>query len=224
MTTESIRVFLVDDHKTVLWGLERLVESAAPRMVVVGRAMTCEEMLAQLRGLQPHVIVLDLDLDGVSSLDCLESIPQHCAAQVLVLTGSDDADAYHRAILGGARGVIHKQEPAEIVLRAIEKVHLGEIWLTRAALGRVVSVLGRGRGADPEAEKIARLTEKERQIIAVFVEEGGARNKIVAERLHMSEHTLRNHLTAIYDKLELSGRLELYLYATRHLQAQQARR
>ena len=71
-----------------------------------------------------------------------------------------------------------------------------------------------GKGADPEAAKIAELTPKERQIVATVVKEKGARNKVIADKLHMSEHTLRNYLTTIYSKLEVEGRMELYLYAT----------
>jgi two-component system, NarL family, nitrate/nitrite response regulator NarL len=95
-------------------------------------------------------------------------------------------------------------------------VHNGEIWLDRTSLGRVVTALSRGQKSDPEAVKIATLTPKERQIIAMIMKEKGARNKVIAAKLHMSEHTLRNNLTTIYSKLEVTSRLELYLYAASH--------
>ena len=211
---KPISVFLVDDHRTILWGLERLVESAAPQMAVAGTASSCVEMFAKLSGVRPDVILLDLDLGGESSLDCLERLAQQTSAQVLVLTGSSDTELHQRAVVRGARGVVHKQEPAEILLRAIEKVHNGELWLERAVLGRVMTTLARGQGTDPEAAKIAALTPKERQIVATVVIEKAAPNKLIAVKLHMSEHTLRNHLTTIYSKLEVTGRMDLYLYAT----------
>ena len=215
---KPINVFLVDDHKTVLWGLEQLVQSAAPRMAVVGTATTCAEMFAGLACIEPDVILLDLDLGGESGLDCLEKIGQQSAAMVLVLTGSSDPEIHQRAVVRGARGVIHKQQSADVILRAIEKVSGGEVWLDGAILGRVLTALARGKGADPEAAKIAALTAKERQIITAVVTEKVARNKMIADKLHMSEHTLRNHLTNIYSKLAVEGRMELYLYATRQRQ------
>ncbi len=216
---KPINVFLVDDHKTILWGLEQLVQSAAPRMAVAGMATSCAEMFAALAGANPDVILLDLDLGGESGLDCLEKLGRQSTARVLVLTGSSDPEMHQRAVVRGARGVVHKQQSADVILRAIEKVSGGEIWLDGANLGRVMTALANGKGADPEAAKIAELTAKERQIVNTVIKVQGARNKVIADKLHMSEHTLRNHLTTIYSKLGVAGRMELYLYATsqRHL-------
>ncbi len=216
VATKPIDIFLVDDHRTILWGLERLIETATPCMAVVGKATSCAELFAQLTGANPDVILLDLDLNGENSLDCLHDLGQQTAARVLVLTSASDPDVHQQAIIRGARGVIHKQESADVILRAIEKVHNGEIWLDRTSIGHVVAALSRGQKSDPEAVKIATLTPKERQIVAMILKEKGARNKVIAAKLHMSEHTLRNNLTAIYSKLEVTGRLELYLYATSH--------
>ncbi len=212
---KPINVFLVDDHKTVLWGLEQLVQSAAPRMAVVGTATNCAEMFAGLVGIDADIILLDLDLGGESGLDCLEKLGRQSSARVLVLTGSSDPETDQRAIMRGARGIVYKQQTPDLILRAIEKVSSGEIWLDRANLGRVMLAFASGNGTDPEAVKIAKLTAKERQIVTTVVKEKGARSKVVADKLHISEHTLRNHMTTIYKKLEVEGRMELYLYATR---------
>jgi two-component system nitrate/nitrite response regulator NarL len=118
--------------------------------------------------------------------------------------------------------VIHKSEPAETILRAIEKVNDGEIWLHRALLGDVLGLLTDGGGADtprqgdPDAKRIASLTPREREIVVTMVRSAGAKQLSVADELHMSEHTLRNHLTTIYSKLCVRGRLELHVYATAH--------
>ncbi len=212
----AIKVFLVDDHRTILWGLERLIESAAPGMVVVGQATSRAELFARVPGANPDVILLDLDLNGEKGVDFLEELNRQSAARVLVLTGSSDPFEHQQAIIYGARGVIHKQEPASTILRAIDRVHKGEIWLDRHSVGHVLQALARGQKGDPEASKIAALTPKERHIVDLLMQEKGARNKVLADKLHMSEHTLRNHLTAIYSKLQVAGRLELYLYATSH--------
>lgn len=213
---KTIKVFLVDDHKAVLWGLEQLVKSAAPRLAVVGTATTCAEMYSGVESSEPDVILLDLDIGGESGLDCLERLGRESTARILVLTGSDNREMHQRAVVCGARGVVHKQQSADVILRAIEKVSSGEIWLDRTNLGEVMQALINGKGAGPEAEKIAKLTVKERQIVNAVAELKAAPNKVIAEKLFMSEHTLRNHLTTIYDKLEVHGRMELYLYATSH--------
>ena len=214
--TKTINVFLVDDHKTVLWGLERLIESTSPQMCVVGMAGNCDEMFVKLPAARPDVILLDLDLGGISSLGCLEKLTATVPSRVLILTGSNDPAVHQHAVVHGARGVIHKQVAAEVLLCAIQKVHLGEIWLDRNTLGQVLTTLARGEKRSREAIKLDLLTAKERQVVATIVEEKGARIKGIADRMHISEHTMRNHLTSIYEKLEVAGHMELYLFAAQH--------
>jgi two-component system nitrate/nitrite response regulator NarL len=216
---EAIRVFLVDDHQTTLWGLERLIESAAPKMQLVGTACRRRDMLAQVPPARPDVVVLDIDLGGESSLEALPDLLRDTDAQVVMLTGVRDSQVHERAMLAGARGVVQKEASADHLLEAIEKVSAGDVWLDPALLGNVLRSLTNPRhrpSRDPDAEKIASLTGRERQIIAAVVREKGAKNKVIADHVHISEHTLRNHLSVIYDKLGLSGRLELFLFASEH--------
>ena len=217
--TKPIGVFLVDDHKTVLWGLERLIESTSPQMGVVGMAENCEELFSKLAAAKPDLILLDLDLGGTNSLDCLEKLKACSSARVLILTGSSDPGVHHHAVVHGARGVVHKQVAANVLLRAIEKVYQGEIWLDHNTLGRVMTTLSIGGQKSVETRKLDLLTNKQRQIVLTVAEQKSAPVKVIAEKLFMSEHTLRNHLTAIYDKLQVTGRMELYLYAVSHMQS-----
>lgn len=213
-----IRIFLVDDHKSMLWGLERLIESEHPRMQVVGKASSRTEIFSSLPGTKADIVLLDLDLNGENSLDFLDEILDKSQAQVLVLTALQDPNEHQRAILGGASGVVLKNEKAEVILRAIACVHAGEVWLDRAA----TSLLLKGLNTTPSTsdckhdKNIASLTPREREIIAAMVLVPGAHNKAIASRLCMSDHTLRNHLTEIYAKLELTNRLELVMYAIEH--------
>lgn len=211
--SQPINVFLVDDHRTVLWGLERLIESAAPQMSVVGKAETCEELLDKLANCRPDVILLDLDLGGSSSIERLDDIAAQSTARVLILTGSSDPSVHQHAVVRGARGVVHKQVGADTLLRAIEKVHEGEIWLDRRALSHVMTTLSIKETKSPKSLMLELLTAKEWQIVNSVVAAKCARTKIIAEKLHMSEHTMRNHLTVIYEKLQVEGRMELYLFA-----------
>ena len=214
-----IRVLLVDDHKTMLWGLERLIESENPRMQVIGKATNKAETFAILKLSKPDVILLDLDLNGENSLDFLEELLQESQARVLVFTGSQDPVVHQRAIINGASGVVLKNENADVILRAIKYVHAGELWFDRAATSRLLRSLNAPVTTFNKASqhnKIAALTPKERQVITAMALIPGARNKVVADRLCMSEHTLRNHLTGIYAKLDLENRLELCMFAIEH--------
>lgn len=216
---QAIRILLVDDHKTMLWGLERLIESNRGRMTVVGTASDCPSALAQAERLGPDVIVLDLDLGGTCSSVVLPAMLASGVSRALILTGTNDPARLDYAVLHGARGVISKEATAELVLTAIEKVHQGELWLERAMLNRVFNeFLSPKRKPEPAAaaDKTALLTAKERQIFDMIAEGGGALNKALAQRIFISENTLRNHLTSIYQKLDVRNRLELYVYATRH--------
>ena len=218
--TAPIRVLLVDDHRTILWGLEKLIESGKPSMQVVGSATSSSEALKAIEKTSPDVILLDLDLGDENGLDAIPGLIAASNAKVLVLTGLRDETVHHRAVLAGARGVIEKETRAESILMAIAKVHEGEIWLDRAATGKLLVEISRksaSRSAtDPVQEKIATLTVREREIIGLAAANAGATAKSIAEMLHISEHTLRNHLTSIYEKLGVANRLELFAFAHQH--------
>ena len=214
-----IRILLVDDHRSVLWGLEKLIEGEHPRMQVVGKATTSAEALKLLDEVKPDIILLDLDLGGENGSNAIQALISKSKAKVLVLTGSRDIAVHDAAVLAGAMGVVEKGEPAETILKAIRKVHEGEIWLDRSATGRIFLELSRSKAAEaqnPEQRKIASLTPRERQIVAEIGSDAAAGSKVIAERLHISEHTLRNHIASIYAKLEVSSRLELFAYAGKH--------
>jgi len=213
-----IQVLLIDDHQSFLWGMVKLIESDSPNTKVIGTASDIAEALAILEREQPDVILLDIDLGGVNSLDSMPLLRNATSALVLILTGARDAETHERSVLAGARGVVQKEAPAEMILKAIRKVHEGEIWLDRATTARVFSKLlnHSSNQVSPEAAKIASLTGREREIIDVMIKQGHSTNKQIAVHLNMSEHTLRNHLSSIYSKLEVENRLELVMYAVKH--------
>ncbi len=216
---KTIRVMLVDDHQTMLWGLIKLIETEKPRMEVVGTAQTGPEALEKIAQLAPDVVLLDLDLGESSALDLLPALQLNPQWRVLIFTGERDQEKLDLAVFRGARGIVRKDASAELVLKAIKKTAEGEIWLDRGTLGRVFHEFMAPKPADkpdPNAEKIASLTARERKIIHVTVQGNGALNKTLADRLFISDHTLRNHLTSIYQKLEVNNRLELYVYALKH--------
>jgi two-component system nitrate/nitrite response regulator NarL len=215
-----IRVLIVDDHKTMLWGLERLINGAQTGMLVVGATGDPEHAVQLARQLRPDVIVLDLDLGTSSGQDILPALQLDGAAHVLLFSGSRDTAALERAVRSGAHGVLNKDASAEMLLKAIDKVATGQLWIDSGMLAHIFDQLIGAHPAhkkDPDAEKFDKLTPAELKIVHAIIEASGALNHVVAERLFISAHTMRNHLASIYKKLGVSNRLELYVYASKHL-------
>jgi two-component system, NarL family, nitrate/nitrite response regulator NarL len=218
LATKPIRVLLVDDHAVVRSGLRVLIDSR-PRLEVAGEAATPTEALAIAAREQPDIILLDLDMAGDNGLDLLPKLlGASKETRIIILTGVRDPEAHYRAMRLGASGLVLKEKAAEIVIKAIEKVYDGELWFDRSMMGSVIAEMARDNGthkkSDPEAAKIATLTEREREVISLIGE--GLKNKQIASRLYISETTVRHHLTSIFDKLGTSDRLELVIYAYRH--------
>jgi two-component system nitrate/nitrite response regulator NarL len=212
----SVKVHLVA-LPLVRWGLEQLLRGAHPQFELVSSASSVAESLSLLERQAADVVVLDLD--GTEGAEAVADLQSQTRAKLLVLTASHDVALLDRAVMAGVRGVVKKCEPPQILLRAIEKVHEGELWIDRGAAGRIFLEMARQKAAqrnDPQKSKIATLTSRERQTIAAVAGDASAPGKVIARRLCISEHTLRNHLTSIYSKLGLSSRLDLYAYATRH--------
>ena len=215
--SNPIRIMVIDDHTVMRLGLCLLIEHQ-PGLKVVGEASGRADALEVAEREQPDIILLDLTLPGT---DGVELIPELLAAagdaRILVLTGVLDPEAHKRAMRLGAMGVVLKEKAPEVLIKAIGKVHEGEVWLDRAMVANVFSEKLRAREIgkrDPEAAKIATLTEREREVVALVGE--GLRNKQIADRLFISEGTVRNHLTTVFAKLEVSDRFELLMYAYRH--------
>lgn len=213
---KQIRIVIVDDHAVLRMGLQMLIESR-DGLQVVGEASNRTETVAVVSREQPDIILLDMDLgavDGPELIPELRSIaPQ---ARVIIVTGVRDEETHLRAVRMGAMGLVLKDKAEEFLLSAIEKVDAGEVWLSRAMIGTVFTDMLHGgpNRSGPDSERIASLTEREREVIALLAE--GIKNKQIADRLFISEATVRHHLTSVFAKLELKSRFELAIYSFRH--------
>jgi DNA-binding NarL/FixJ family response regulator len=215
--SKPIRVILIDDHSVVRTGL-RLIIEGSPGMAIVGEAANRQDALAIAEREQPDIILLDLDLGNESGIEIIsELISAAGNARIIILTGTRDPELHRKAILLGAMGLVSKEKAAEDLIRATRRVHAGEAWLDPAVVAGVlneVSVAARSKKVDPDAEKIATLTKREREVVELVGQ--GIKSKEVAERLFISETTVRHHLTSIFEKLEVTDRVELMIFAFRH--------
>jgi DNA-binding NarL/FixJ family response regulator len=212
-----IRILLVDDHAIVRAGLRMLIESQ-PGLLVIGEAATRAEALQIATREQPQIILLDLQLHGERGADMLQQLLAAApTARVVVLTGVTEAAAHRDAVRLGAMGVVLKDQAADVLVKAIERVHAGEVWLDSGMIASILSEFARHDRAtpiDPDTARIASLTAREREVVALVGE--GLKNKQIAQRLVISEATVSHHLTSIFEKLGVGGRFDLVIYAFRH--------
>ena len=223
LASEPTRILLVEDHAIMSAGLRLLLESRS-NLMVSGEASNREDALAAAAREQPDIILLDVMLGGDNSLDFF---PDLCAAapgaRVLVLTGVMDPEIHRRALLLGAMGLVLKEQASQVLLKAIERVQAGEIWFERAMMANALVSMSHTPTAkeSDETARIALLTEREREVVVLIGER--LKNREIAARLFITEATVRHHLTSIFQKLEVSDRLELMIYAYEHGLAQQPR-
>ena len=210
-----ITIAILDGQRIVREGLRLLIQTQEDLVVAAESAINAEA-LATLQRKQPHVILLDLDLGSINAVD---HIPEIQAAsknsKILALTGMQDPGLHSRALRNGAVGIVMKEATGDVVLKAIRKVYGGEAWIDHSTTARILAEISHSHNSeDPEAEKIALLTQREHKIIEVLCE--GLNNRQIGEKLFISESTVRNHLTSILAKLGLSDRFELAIYSYRH--------
>ena len=212
----QLRILIVDRHLIVSAGLRLLIEDQAG-MKVVAMAGNETEALAFAAVESPDLILLDLDLGGENGLTFLPKLRDVAKnARVLVLTGLRDSEAHQEAMRLGAMGVVLKDQSAEVLIKAIKKVHAGEVWIDRVTMGNVTNEMRRkdSNHRDADEDKINYLTRREREVISLIAE--GLKNKQIAARLFVSETTVTHHLSSIFSKLGVSDRLELVIYAFAH--------
>jgi DNA-binding NarL/FixJ family response regulator len=216
---KKIRIVVADDHPIFRDGLCRLL-ALEEDFVIVAQAHDGREVLQVLQEHEPDILLLDLkmpNLDGLGTLQRLQASRNQ--TKVIVLTASEDKSEFVQAVKFGTSGIVLKQTATELLIKSIRKVHAGEIWLdsnTTAAVMRQFASpdetpMPMAPPPPPRERERSPLSQREREIVGLVAQ--GFKNKEMAEKMFISEQTVKNHLHNIFDKLGVSDRLELALYA-----------
>ena len=214
----KIRIVVADDHPIFRDGLCKLL-ALEEDFEVVGQAQDGQEVLDVLQQYEPDILLLDLKMPGLDGLGTLQRLQAaRIRTRVIVLTASDDKNEFVQAMKLGTSGIVLKQTATDLLIKSIRKVHAGEIWLdshtTAAVIRQFVSaeeLPPPSQTAAPRERERSPLSQREREIVALVAQ--GFKNKEMAEKMFISEQTVKNHLHNIFDKLGVSDRLELALYA-----------
>ena len=210
---QTVRILIADDHPIFRDGLKRLLESERD-FKVVGEACDGVEAVKMVRQLKPEILLLDLAMPRLPGLEALrEMSTDTTGVRVILLTAAAEKDQIVEALQLGARGVVLKDSATQILLKSIRAVMNGEYWVGRESVSNLVQYL---RGLVGSSSNTARqrrygLTPRELEIVSAVV--AGYANKEIAEHFQISEDTVKHHLSNIFDKVGVSTRLELALFA-----------
>ena len=213
----AIRILIADDHAIFRDGLRKLLE-AEPGFTVVGEAADGSEAVMLAVRLQPDILLLDLAMPRTPGLDALPELASACPnLRTILLTAAIERPQVAKALQLGARGVVMKESATQLLLKCIRTVMKGEYWVGREGVTDLVQYLREGARDTRQKEPLRKdfgLTAREMEIVAAIV--GGYTNRDIAQKFSISEDTVKHHLTNVFDKLGVSNRLELALFAVHH--------
>ena len=216
---QAIRILVADDHAIFRDGLRKLLE-VADDVQIIGEASNGVECVKMLAKFKPDILLLDLRMPEKDGLGVLEEVNfDSLPTRVIVLTAAEDDRDVVRAMRLGARGVVLKQSASDLLLKSIRKVADGETWLDNRMTAEVIDAFKKSSESGQRREKPL-LSDREKEIVQLVAQ--GFRNREIGEKLFISEQTVKNHLHNIFDKLGVSDRLELALYAIHHRLIDQA--
>lgn len=210
---EPVRILIADDHPVVRIGLRHLLQAEAG-FVIVGESTDGDDTLLLVRQLKPDLLLLDVAMPRSSGLEVLRQLAADPGpTRTILLTAGIEQRQLVEALQLGARAVVLKDSAARDLVKAIRAVSEGQYWFGQQTVGSLLGALE--QHAQPKAQRQAfGLTQRELEVVSTVAV--GGTNKDIARRLSISEDTVKRHLTNVFDKLGVSNRLELGLFAVHH--------
>ncbi len=206
---DTIKVLLVEDQTLMRQGLKTILELESGT-TVVGEAADGESGVRLALELRPDVILMDVQLPGMSGVDATAAIcAAWPAARVIILTTFDRDDYVYQGVRAGAMGFLLKDTPADNLVQTIQKVHAGEVFIQPEIASRTLRELVR-----PKAAPLEPLSEREREVLILIAQ--GLSNRDIAEKLVLSEGTIKNHVSNILNKLQAENRTHAVDIARRY--------
>lgn len=210
----KIKLVLADDHAVVRSGLRMLLQ-AQPDIEIVGEAETGAQALAQVRRLQPDIILMDIQMPGMNGIEATRQIKEaYAETAVLVLTMHEDDQYFFKMLQAGAAGYLPKRAAPDELVHAIRTVSRGEVFLYPSLATRLVQSYLGGDAGDESAALIDNLTPREKEVLVLIAE--GLTNPEIADQLVISVKTVDRHRENIMRKLNLHSRIDLVKYAIRY--------
>ncbi|MFQ5778489.1 MAG: response regulator [Terriglobia bacterium] len=207
------KVVVADDHPIYRLGIRKLLEPESD-MALVAEAVNGMEAILMLERFDPDILLLDLKMPVMDGLEVLEETSKRrLHTHSILFLESHEKEKAVRGVRLGARGILFKDAEAALVLKSIRKVNQGEVWIDNPILSEALDTLVRKPPTPPgvSGQRDSRLSSREMEVVRCVAM--GLRNKEVADKLGVSEATVKNHLTSVYGKLGVSDRLELILHA-----------
>jgi DNA-binding NarL/FixJ family response regulator len=213
-----IRLLIADSYPVIRAGLRSILSSSSD-IQVVGEAHDGPEAIDKTLELSPDVVITDLRMANSEGLSVLRTLHTRAPqAKVILFTASDNKEDFIEAMKLGCCGILPKDASPVMIVKSIQKVQAGEIWLdsntTAAVIRQFAAPMDSGFAqatANAKPRERAQLSQREREIIVLIAQ--GYKNKEIAEKMFITEQTVKNHLHNVFDKLGVSDRLELALYA-----------
>ena len=211
-----IRIFILDPYALIRAGIKLIIEGE-PGMKVVGDAGDSAMGLEIIASQKPDIVLLKLSVIGDLGMDIIPRILETSdQTRIILLITTDDLQVCSQAVQRGAVGIVSKTQLPQTLIKAIKKVYDGEVWIEHSMMAQLINTISRphrSRILDPETERISKLSDRERQVIQLIGV--GLKNKQIASQLCVRDVTVRHHLTSVYNKLGVSDRLELLVFAHR---------
>jgi DNA-binding NarL/FixJ family response regulator len=210
-----IHVLITSEHPVFRDGLRRVLEAEAG-FEVVGLASDGTQALRLARKLKPDILLFDLGMSSGADWETLKGLSSSPSVRTILLSAVPDKELVLEVLQLGVRGVISKQSPVPVLVRCMRSVMAGQYWVGRDSVNNIVEALQRLTPSPKPQPKTRNfgISPRELEIVAAVV--AGRTNKVIAEELSLSEQTVKHQLTSLFDKLGVSGRLELALFATNH--------